>query len=61
MIKNVLIFFWGVGYLLTEKDPNLRESLNLFKSIFMDSPIGIELYDSKGKLLNANKACLDIV
>lgn len=26
----------------------------------MDSPIGIELYDSEGKLLNVNKACLYI-
>ena len=26
----------------------------------MDSPIGIELYDSEGKLVNVNKACLDM-
>ncbi len=32
----------------------------LFKKIFIDSPIGIELFDSEGKLLDVNKACLDI-
>jgi PAS domain S-box-containing protein len=31
-----------------------------FKTIFMNSPIGIELYNSEGKLINANKSCLDI-
>ncbi|KKM98825.1 hypothetical protein LCGC14_1154030 [marine sediment metagenome] len=32
-----------------------------FKSIFMDSPIAISLYDSNGKLIDANKACLDLI
>ncbi len=32
-----------------------------FKSIFMDSPIAITLYDSNGKLVDANKATLDLV
>ena len=32
-----------------------------FKSIFMESPIAITLYDSDGKLLDANKACLDMI
>ena len=32
-----------------------------FKSIFMGSPIAITLYDSEGKLLDANKACLDLI
>ena len=38
----------------------LRESEERFKAIYEESPIGIELYDSDGKLLMANKACLDI-
>jgi PAS domain S-box-containing protein len=31
-----------------------------FRKIYEESPIGIELYDSKGRLLSVNKACLDI-
>lgn len=48
---------------ITEKkiiEQKLKESEERFKTIFMDSPIGIELYDSKGKLLELNKACLDM-
>ena len=32
-----------------------------FKSIFMESPSSITLYDSDGKLIDANKACLDLI
>ena len=32
-----------------------------FKSIFMESPIAITLYDSDGKLIDANKACLELI
>ena len=32
-----------------------------FKSIFMESPNSITLYDSEGKLVDANKACLDLI
>jgi len=39
---------------------NLKDSEEKFRSIFMNSPIGIELYDSEGKLKNINRACLDI-
>jgi len=38
----------------------LRESEEKFRGIYEASPIGIELYDHEGTLLNANKACLDI-
>jgi PAS domain S-box-containing protein len=38
----------------------LRESEEKFRSIFAESPISIELYDSDGKLLDANAACLKI-
>ncbi len=35
-------------------------SMMKFKTLFLKSPIGIELFDSKGKNLIVNKACLDI-
>jgi PAS domain S-box-containing protein len=38
----------------------LRESEELFRSIYEESPIGIELYDSDGLLIEANNACLAI-
>jgi len=31
-----------------------------FTSIYAESPIGIEIYDAKGHLLDANRACLDM-
>ncbi|RJQ53499.1 MAG: PAS domain S-box protein [Nitrospiraceae bacterium] len=38
----------------------LRTSEAKFRSVYEDSPIGIEIYDSEGTLLDANRACLDI-
>ena len=38
----------------------LRESEEKFRRIFEESPIGIELYDSEGRMIDANKSCLDI-
>lgn len=38
----------------------LRQSESKFKNIYEQSPIGIELYDREGRLLDANHACLDI-
>ncbi len=38
----------------------LRESEEKFRTIYEESPIGIELYDSEGRLIAANKACLEI-
>jgi len=38
----------------------LRESEEKFRNIFEESPIGIELYNADGYLLEGNKACLDI-
>jgi len=32
----------------------------IFRSIFEESPIGIELYDRSGVLIDANRACLEI-
>ena len=41
-------------------ETKLKESEERFKNIYEQSPIGIELYDSNGSLLHANKACLEI-
>ena len=41
-------------------DEALRESTVKFGSIYDQSPIGIELYDSKGNLIDANPKCLEI-
>ncbi len=38
----------------------LRESEEKFRGIYEESPIGIELYDREGRLLDANRACLEI-
>lgn len=38
----------------------LRESEEKFRTIYEESPIGIELYDSDGLLIGANKACMEI-
>ncbi len=43
-----------------ERTIDLIKSEEKFRNIFMESPIGIELYDSEGKLINVNKSCLDI-
>ena len=42
-------------------EQKLRESEEKFKMIFVESPIAITLYDSNAKLLDANKACLDLI
>lgn len=33
---------------------------DLFRTIYNDSPIGIELYDSNGKLIDLNKSCMEL-
>jgi len=38
----------------------LRESEEKFRTMFSESSIGIQLYDSEGRLLDANQSCLDI-
>ena len=38
----------------------IRESEEKFRRIFEESPIGIELYDSRGILIDANPACVEI-
>jgi PAS domain S-box-containing protein len=38
----------------------LRESEERFRTIFAQSPVGIEIYDASGKLIDANPACLEM-
>ena len=38
----------------------LRKSEEKFRGIYEESPLGIELYDREGTLLDVNRACLDI-
>ncbi|MFC1864805.1 PAS domain S-box protein [Chloroflexota bacterium] len=38
----------------------LRESEERFRNLYEESPIGIELYDSNGQLVDVNRACLEI-
>ncbi len=38
----------------------LKEYEERFKSIFIQSPIGIALFDSEGNIIDINKACLDL-
>ncbi len=49
---------------LTERkgtEQKLIDSEIRFKNIFMESPVALTLYDSDGKLLDANKTCLDLI
>jgi PAS domain S-box-containing protein len=39
---------------------DLRESKHRFQEIFEQSPIGIELYDADGRLVEVNRSCLEI-
>ncbi|MGM0441742.1 MAG: MASE3 domain-containing protein, partial [Elusimicrobiota bacterium] len=43
-----------------EAEKKLKRSEKKFRSIFENSPIGKEIYDSSGRLIQVNKACLDI-
>jgi len=38
----------------------LRESEAKFRHFYMESPVGIEIYDTKGALIDSNPACLEI-
>jgi len=39
----------------------LREGEARFRSIYSQSPVGIELYDLEGRLIEANEACLNLL
>ena len=41
-------------------EEGFNEAVGLFKAIYTDSPIGIEIYDSKGKLIDLNQSCMEL-
>jgi len=44
-----------------QSEKALKESEARFRRIFEESPMGIQLYDSNGILIQVNRACLDIL
>ncbi|RJQ15305.1 MAG: PAS domain S-box protein [Nitrospiraceae bacterium] len=57
---SILYFTKKSAAQIASSERALRASEEKFRNIFEDSPIGIEIYDSEGTLLDANRACLDI-
>jgi PAS domain S-box-containing protein len=54
---------YAIAYDVTERKKTeklLQKSKEQFKSIYSQSPIGIELYDSEGNLIDINNECLKI-
>ena len=43
-----------------QADENIRKSKKMFESLYSESPVGIELYDSDGCLIDVNAVCLEI-
>jgi PAS domain S-box-containing protein len=61
--KGKAIGVHGTARDVTERkraEQALRESEEKFRVIYEYSPIGIEIYNSEGKLLDVNNACLNI-
>lgn len=50
----------GLEVARRQAEEALRESEKKFSNIYEQAPIGIELYDEKGRLLDVNPACLQI-
>jgi two-component system, cell cycle sensor histidine kinase and response regulator CckA len=43
-----------------QAEDKIRRSEEKFRNVFQLSPIGIELYDGNGRLVDVNQACLDL-
>ena len=41
-------------------EKGLNGAVDLLKAIYTDSPIGIEIYDFKGKLIDLNQSCMEL-
>ena len=62
-VDGIVIGTLGVGRDITERkqaEDILQESEAKFSSIYDQSPLGIELYDSEGNLVNVNPKCLEM-
>lgn len=58
-----VVAYQGIGEDITEQKQTqeaLRASEELYRSIYTKSPIAIELYDSFGRLVEVNPACLEL-
>jgi len=61
-IRKIFFIYLQNSFYIQRGDDNLTEieeeshngTVGLLKGIFTDSPIGIEIYDSKGKLIDLN-------
>jgi PAS domain S-box-containing protein len=69
MVSALLLTFDGEQAIFTafqditerkRAEEALRESEERFRTIFAQSPVGIEIYDVSGKLIDANPACLEM-
>ena len=63
VVKGDEIIFSGIFQDITERkkaEETLIKSQKNYSAIFDQSPIAIELYDSKGCLVNVNSACIDL-
>ncbi len=59
-IGDLALAFNQMAGSIQQSEEALQQSEAIFKSIFSQAPVGIELYDSKGNLVNANQEYLNI-